>query len=227
MTIGGRAVGDGQILDGDGVPVFETAVTDLSPRQVPAPANGVDGFDRADIALGQTVEACNGRVAAGDTSDSSSTRKSSGWHLSFIGIREGSVVEVATGLRMVLFSRIYRHGHDQGMGEPRGQTMHDPLSGASSTKGEESHPGNLNLGPSRNSTCPPPKFEGGSPVASRADRLYQQFGRSFQCRGKTRGLMADRRRRPRLRPPTIAGGPGCSESPCRVPEGIPLEPGGK
>ena len=55
MRLGG-AVGDRQVLDRDGVPVFETAVTDPAAGQVPAPADGLNGFDRADIPLGQPIE---------------------------------------------------------------------------------------------------------------------------------------------------------------------------
>ena len=82
----GGAVGDGQVLDRDGVPVFETAVADPAAGQIPAPADRFNGFDRADIPLGQPVKRIR-PAPAGDTSGSSSTRKSSGWHLSFIGRR--------------------------------------------------------------------------------------------------------------------------------------------
>ena len=50
------AVGDGEVLDRDRMPVFKSTVTDPAAGEVPAPADRFNGFDRTDISLGQAVK---------------------------------------------------------------------------------------------------------------------------------------------------------------------------
>ena len=50
------SVDDGQVLDRLRVPILQAAVADPPSRQVPAPADGLDGLERSHPALGQPVE---------------------------------------------------------------------------------------------------------------------------------------------------------------------------
>ena len=70
---------------------FRPRVADLPAREVPAPADRLDGLDRPEVPFGQPVEAYR-PDALGRASVNSSTRKSSGWHLSFMRAwKRGSV----------------------------------------------------------------------------------------------------------------------------------------
>ena len=79
-----RPVGDRQVLDGRGMPILQAGIADLAAREVPAPADRLDGLDRPMVALGQPVERVTARSRPAGRRVSSSTRKSSGWHLSFM-----------------------------------------------------------------------------------------------------------------------------------------------
>ncbi len=52
----GGSVLDGQVLDGLRVAVLETSVADAMARQIPAPADGLDGLDRSQPALCQAIK---------------------------------------------------------------------------------------------------------------------------------------------------------------------------
>src|SRR5208337_5083801 len=47
---------DRQVLDGLRLPVLETAVADAMAREVPPPADRLDGLDGSQPALGQAIE---------------------------------------------------------------------------------------------------------------------------------------------------------------------------
>ena len=47
---------DRQVLDRDGMPVFETAITHLASGQIPVPTDRFHSFDCADTPLGQAVK---------------------------------------------------------------------------------------------------------------------------------------------------------------------------